>query len=90
MPRKGSRTATGADLNNVSDMALSAHKRITTMEGEIARLSFNQATVPPVDKTKEVAALVGMWIDRQKAEGALTVDIRRVDDIRTGIELALT
>lgn len=81
-------------LDNVSELALSAHKRITTMEGEISRIAFNQAldtqAPAPVDKTKEVAALVGLWIDRQKAEGALTVDIRRVDDIRTGIELALT
>lgn len=44
----------------------------------------------PVDKSKEVAALVGLWIDRQKAEGQTTVDLKRVDDIRTGIELALS
>lgn len=42
------------------------------------------------DKSKEVAALVGLWIDRQKAEGATTVDLKRVDDIRTGIELTLS
>lgn len=92
MPRK--KTATATKLDNVSDLALGAHKRITTLEGEIARLSFNQAldsqNTPPVDKSKEVAALVGLWIDRQKAEGATTVDLKRVDDIRTGIELALT
>lgn len=42
------------------------------------------------DIAKEVAALVGAWIADQKASGQTTVDLKRVDDIRTGIELALT
>lgn len=53
------------------------------------KLDLN-AKAAPIDKSKEVAALVGLWIDRQKIEGATTVDLKRVDDIRTGIELALT
>lgn len=90
MPRKKSPAAT--KLANVSDLALSAHKRITAAETEIARLTHDARTAAlgSGDIAKDVAALVGLWIDRQKIEGATTVDLKQVDDIRTGIELALT
>ena len=38
----------------------------------------------------EVAALVGLWIERQQAAGQTAVDLNRVKDVRAGIELALT
>ncbi len=64
-------------VTDLADLVHVAHKRIDSL-------------LAPVDKSKEVAALVGLWIDRQKASGQTTVDLKRVDDIRTGIELALT
>jgi len=42
------------------------------------------------DIAAEVAALVGLWIERQQAAGQTAVDLNRVKDVRAGIELALT
>lgn len=36
------------------------------------------------------SSLVGAWIADQMAAGQTSVDLKRVNDIRTGIELALT
>lgn len=69
-------------IAGLSRSIINAHERIDSLVAP--------GNTPPVDKTKEVAALVGLWIDRQKASGQTTVDLKRVDDIRTGIELALT
>ena len=64
----------------------SAHERIDLL---VEKIHASENT-PSTDKSKEVAALVGIWIDRQKASGQTTVDLKRVDDVRTGIELALS
>lgn len=90
MPRKKTtrRAATKNDDAMIGHLAVGMadlNQRI----GSIETVLRNDDTAP-VDKTKEVAALVGLWIDRQKASGQTTVDLKRVDDIRTGIELALT
>lgn len=48
---------------------------------------------PPATKEPtafDVSALVGVWIDEQQSEGKTTVDLARVNDIRTGIELGLS
>lgn len=85
MPRKNT---TPRKQNDDSVIGNIIHA-VAQLQRDVALLE-SAATAAPVDKTKEVAALVGMWIDRQKASGQTTIDLKRVDDIRTGIELALT
>lgn len=93
MPRKKTtrRPATKNDDAMIGHLAVGMadlNQRVGSLEN--AALIASQNFEAPRDKSKEVAALVGLWIDRQKAEGATTVDLRRVDDVRAGIELALT
>lgn len=79
-------TALERRVNTIAASVTGAHERMSTLENAF----YASGSTPSADKSKEVAALVGLWIDRQKAEGATTVDLKRVDDIRTGIELALS
>lgn len=90
-PRRAKSNTTVDNLvHAVASLQVEMRKSTDQVENVILMMNARTAAESPADKSKEVAALVGIWIDRQKAEGALTVDLRRVDDIRTGIELALT
>lgn len=69
-------------IADLADLVRTAHTRIDSI--------VTPQNTAPADKSKEVSALVGLWIERHKAEGAMTVDLKRVDDVRAGIELALS
>lgn len=83
-------------LTAVSDLALSAHKRLTILEGDVARLM-----TPPAAEAKPSDAdiqdtngfdeefLVGLWVADQRRAGATTIDLEKVEHVREGMRYAL-
>lgn len=96
MPRKKT-SATGQAhvidnlVSTVASMQVELRKSTDQVENLILMMNAKAAVEPDAGDIAMVASsLVGVWIDRQQSEGALTVDLRRVADVRAGIELALT
>lgn len=88
--RVKSNTVTDNLVHAVASLQVEMRKSTDQVENAILMMNARASADALTDKSKEVAALVGLWIDRQKASGQTTVDLKRVDDIRTGIELALS
>lgn len=68
----------------------SAMDTIALLGSKIEILNAAPATTTKEPTAFDVSALVGVWIDEQQSEGKTTVDLARVNDIRTGIELGLS
>lgn len=96
MPRKKT-TATGQAhvidnlVSTVASLQVELRKSTDQVENLILMMNARAAAEPDAgDIAMVTSSLVGVWIADQIAAGQTSVDLKRVDDIRTGIELALT